>query len=64
MMSLSGVILAYMQVADHTGAQWCNAFGDKALPIFNGLSANDLKKMERQTQQSSGTRLSARYSSK
>ena len=38
--------LAYMQVADHTGAQWCNAFGDKALPIFNGLSANDLKKME------------------
>ena len=38
--------LAYMQVADHTGAQWCNAFGDKALPIFNGMSANDLKKME------------------
>ena len=38
--------LAYMQVADHTGAQWCTAFGDKALPIFNGLSANDLKKME------------------
>ena len=38
--------LLYMQVADHTGAQWCNAFGDKALPVFNGMSANDLKKLE------------------
>jgi replication factor A1 len=38
--------IAYMQMGDHTGSHWVNAFGDKAQAIFGGLDANKLKALE------------------